>query len=71
VALANNIGIAFGCNIENALGGGGRERLGSELANLARWRCRADMLQGNGGDDLLRGGTGKRPARRRAPAMTR
>ncbi len=59
VALANNIGIAFGCNIENALGGGGRDTLvGSELANLLDGGAGADMLQGNGGDDLLRGGTG-------------
>ncbi|WP_082364470.1 M10 family metallopeptidase [Novosphingobium sp. AAP93] len=59
VALTNNIGIAFNCNIENALGGSGGDTLiGSELANLLDGGAGADGLQGNGGDDILRGGTG-------------
>ena len=59
VSLTNNIGIAFNCNIENALGGSGGDTLiGSELANLLDGGAGADKLQGNGGDDTLRGGTG-------------
>jgi serralysin len=59
VSLANNIGIAFNCNIENALGGSGGDTLiGSELANVLDGGAGADKLQGNGGDDTLRGGTG-------------
>lgn len=59
VSLTNNIGIAFGCTIENAVGGsGGDTLLGSELANVLDGGAGADKLLGNGGDDTLRGGTG-------------
>lgn len=59
LSLSSNIGIAFGCAIENALGGnGGDTLLGSELANLLDGSGGADILRGNGGDDTLRGGTG-------------
>lgn len=58
LSLTNNIGIAFGCNIENAVGGsGGDTLLGSEMANLLEGGAGADTLRGNGGDDTLRGGT--------------
>ncbi len=59
VSLTNNIGIAFGCTIENALGGSGADTLlGSELANVLDGGAGADKLMGDGGDDTLRGGTG-------------
>lgn len=59
LSLTNNIGIAFGCNIENAVGGsGGDTLLGSEMANLLEGGAGTDTLRGNGGDDTLRGGTG-------------
>ncbi|MEI6641662.1 MAG: M10 family metallopeptidase C-terminal domain-containing protein [Novosphingobium sp.] len=59
VSLASNIGIAFGCNIENALGGaGGDTLLGSELANALDGRAGADTLRGIGGNDLMTGGAG-------------
>lgn len=59
VALANNIGIAFGCTIENALGGSGADTLlGSEIANLLDGGAGADRITGNGGEDTLRGGAG-------------
>ena len=59
VSLTNNIGIAFGCTIENALGGAGADTLlGSELANLLDGGAGADTLRGAGGDDTLAGGAG-------------
>ncbi|WP_421847486.1 M10 family metallopeptidase [Novosphingobium sp.] len=59
VALTNNIGIAFGCNIENALGGAGADTLlGNELANTLDGGPGADTLRGNGGNDTLLGGAG-------------
>jgi serralysin len=59
VALASNIGIAFGCNIENAIGGAGADTLlGNELANLLDGGAGADTLRGNGGNDTLLGRAG-------------
>lgn len=59
LSLTNNIGIAFGCTIENALGGSGGDTLiGSDLANLIDGGAGSDQLLGNGGDDTLRGGAG-------------
>ena len=59
VALSSNIGIAFGCTIENALGGAGGDTLiGSETANSLDGGAGADVLRGNGGDDHLTGGAG-------------
>lgn len=59
LSLASNIGIAFNCSIENALGGAGADTLlGSDLANRLEGGAGADTLRGNGGDDTLRGGAG-------------
>jgi len=59
VSLTNNVGIAFNCNIENAIGGaGGDTLLGSELANALDGGGGADTLRGAGGNDLLAGGAG-------------
>jgi serralysin len=59
VALTSNIGIAFGCNIENAIGGAGADTLlGNELANVLDGGAGADTLRGNGGNDTLLGGGG-------------
>jgi serralysin len=59
VALTSNIGIAFACMIENALGGAGGDTLiGSETANALDGAGGADSLRGNGGDDVVSGGTG-------------
>jgi len=58
-ALTSNIGIAFACTIENALGGAGNDTLiGSETANSLDGGAGADVLRGNGGDDKLTGGGG-------------
>lgn len=59
VSLTNNIGIAFGCNIENALGGAGADTLlGNDLANMLDGGAGADTLRGNGGNDTLLGRAG-------------
>ncbi len=59
VSLTNNIGIAFGCTIENALGGTGADTLlGNEAANSLDGGAGADTLRGNGGIDALAGGAG-------------
>ncbi len=59
VSLTNNIGIAFGCNIENANGGTGADTLlGNELANVLDGGAGADTLRGNGGNDTLLGRAG-------------
>lgn len=59
VSLANNIGIAFNCNIENATGGAGADTLlGNELANVLDGGAGADTLRGNGGNDTLLGHAG-------------
>lgn len=59
VSLTSNIGIAFGCGIENALGGAGDDTLlGSEAANALDGAAGADTLRGNGGNDALSGSTG-------------
>lgn len=57
--LTNNIGIAFACAIENALGGAGGDTLiGSDTANALDGAGGADVVRGNGGEDRLTGGTG-------------
>ncbi len=59
VSLTNNIGIAFGCNIENALGGTGADTLiGNEIANVLDGGAGTDTLRGNGGNDTLLGRAG-------------
>jgi hypothetical protein len=47
----NNLGIAYNCWIENAIGGNGNDTL---IGN-----SRSNILIGNEGNDLLRGGLGK------------
>ncbi|WP_292930446.1 M10 family metallopeptidase C-terminal domain-containing protein [Novosphingobium sp. PASSN1] len=48
--LDANIGIAFKCTIENAIGGKGNDTIGGNAAN--------NQLTGNGGDDLINGAAG-------------
>lgn len=59
ISLTNNIGIAFGCTIENALGGAGADTLlGNVLANILDGGAGSDTLRGIGGNDTLLGRTG-------------
>ncbi|MBX9665656.1 M10 family metallopeptidase C-terminal domain-containing protein [Novosphingobium sp.] len=59
VTLTNNIGIAFRCNIENALGGsGGDTLLGNQLDNTLDGGAGGDTLRGNAGNDTLLGRVG-------------
>lgn len=56
---SNNIAIAFGANIENAIGGSGPDTLyGNALSNVLRGGADNDSLQGAGGTDTLDGGAG-------------
>lgn len=56
VALTKNIGIAFNCTIENAIGGAGADTLlGSATANGLSGGGGNDVLRGNAGDDVLNG----------------
>lgn len=57
--LAQNLSIAFGSFIEQAIGGAGNDRLtGNKVANLLVGGG-GDMLLGLGANDRLAGGTGK------------
>ncbi|OYW16201.1 MAG: hypothetical protein B7Z39_02180 [Novosphingobium sp. 12-64-8] len=59
VSLTSNIGIAFNCAIENAIGGaGGDTILGSDGVNVLDGGAGADVLRGYGGDDALMGSAG-------------
>lgn len=49
--LTDNVGIAYGATIENAVGGGGNDVIIGNAAN--------NTLTGNAGDDILVGGLGK------------
>ena len=54
-----NVSIAFGCNIENAVGGKGADTIiGNDLANFLRGGLGNDTLIGNGGNDKLAGNAG-------------
>ncbi|WP_225009091.1 M10 family metallopeptidase [Novosphingobium percolationis] len=56
VSLTKNIGIAFNCTIENAIGGAGADTLlGSATANGLSGGGGNDVLRGNAGDDVLNG----------------
>ncbi|GMM60191.1 M10 family metallopeptidase [Novosphingobium pituita] len=58
--LANNLGIAFNCTIENVTGGAGADKLtGNEGANVLTGGAGDDTLTGNAGADSLWGGEGK------------
>lgn len=57
--LTDNIAIAFGAEIENAIGGNGRDVLvGQSLANRLDGAAGHDTLVGGAGDDVLVGGGG-------------
>lgn len=55
----DNLGIAYGVTIENAVGGSGADRLtGNGASNRLTGNAGNDALSGNGGHDTLDGGTG-------------
>lgn len=55
----DNLAIAFGCDIENAIGGSGGDTLiGNALANSLSGGSGSDTLSGNSGVDTLLGGSG-------------
>ncbi len=55
----DNLAIAYGADIENALGGAGNDTLlGNLLGNLLDGGVGNDTLDGRGGDDSLAGGSG-------------
>jgi len=57
--LTDNIAIAFGAEIENAIGGNGSDVLvGQGLANRLEGGAGHDTLVGGAGDDVLLGGSG-------------
>lgn len=57
--LDANIGIAFGCTIENARGGAGADTItGNDAANVLSGNGGADTLSGGAGNDTLDGGSG-------------
>jgi Ca2+-binding RTX toxin-like protein len=58
--MTNNISIAFGVIIEDAVGGFASDRLiGNEAANRLQGGDGDDELSGRGGDDFLQGGQGR------------
>jgi serralysin len=57
--MTNNVGIAYGAIIENAIGGSGNDTLmGNSVANVLTGNAGNDMIAGGAGDDTLDGGTG-------------
>lgn len=57
--MTYNLAIAYGCDIENAVGGAGDDAIyGNALVNLLVGGAGADQLFGAGGDDRLQGGGG-------------
>lgn len=55
----DNISIAYGAVIENAVGGGGDDSItGNSVANVLRGGAGNDVLNGGAGGDTLDGGTG-------------
>ncbi len=55
----DNLGIAYGCIIENAVGGSGNDTLtGNGADNQLTGAAGNDLLNGGAGNDLLTGGTG-------------
>ncbi|WP_284734826.1 M10 family metallopeptidase, partial [Sphingosinicella terrae] len=57
--LHDNISIAYGTIIENAIGGGGNDTIiGNSVANHLVGGAGDDLLAGDGGSDLLEGGDG-------------
>ena len=57
--LHDNISIAYGAIIENAIGGGGDDLIrGNDVANVLEGRDGNDTIYGMGGDDRILGGNG-------------
>lgn len=58
-SVINNVWIAFGAKIENAIGGFSADIItGNDLRNTLQGREGDDTLYGNGGNDVLDGGAG-------------
>lgn len=58
-SMTNNISIAYTCDIENAIGGGGGDQItGNDLGNRLDGGAGDDSLNGGNGDDVLLGGAG-------------
>jgi serralysin len=57
--LTDNVGIAYGATVENAVGGSGSDRLiGNTVANTLTGNAGNDTLEGHQGNDILLGGLG-------------
>lgn len=57
--MTNNIAIAYGAEIENAVGGAGHDSVsGNVLSNRLEGRAGNDVINGQDGDDVLVGGSG-------------
>lgn len=57
--LKDNISIAYGTTIENAIGGDGNDTMaGNSVGNVLEGRAGNDSLDGRAGDDTLNGGLG-------------
>lgn len=55
----DNVGIATGSVIENAIGGAGGDRItGNDIANTLSGMAGDDRIQGDGGNDAIDGGAG-------------
>jgi serralysin len=55
----NNLGIAFGATIENAIGGNGNDAIyGNGISNIITGGYGADFLVGHKGNDTINGGAG-------------
>lgn len=58
-SMTNNIAIAYTCDIENAVGGGGNDTItGNSLANQLDGGAGSDTINGDGGNDTILAGTG-------------
>ncbi|ODA68652.1 Serralysin A precursor [Methyloligella halotolerans] len=58
--LTDNVSIASGVTIENAIGGRGRDRIiGNDAENEISGRGSADYISGGAGDDILKGNRGR------------
>ena len=57
--LTNNVGIAYGATIENAIGGSGNDTImGNSVDNILKGNAGNDIIGGGAGNDTLDGGTG-------------
>ncbi len=57
--LVDNVGIAYGVTIENAVGGGGNDIIvGNKASNRINGNAGNDVISGGAGIDYLTGGTG-------------